>query len=64
MAKRNGPPTDSLRMSIDVLTPDIGFGVSEQLDVLDDPQYLFQHLEADSLSIIEQNDGQASLAIS
>jgi hypothetical protein len=40
--------------AIDVLTPDIDFGVSEQLDVLGDPQYLSQHLEADSLSTIEQ----------
>ena len=46
--------------AIDVLTPDIDFGVSEQLDTLDDPQYLSQHSEAD----IEQNDSQASLAMS
>ena len=46
-----------------MLTPDIDFGVSEQLDVLDDPQYLSQHSEADSLSTIEQNDSQASLAM-
>ena len=50
--------------AIDVLTPDIDFGVSEQLDVLDDPQYLSQHSEADSFSTIEQNDNQASLAMS
>jgi hypothetical protein len=50
--------------AIDVLTSDIDFGVSEQLDVLDDPQYLSQHSEADSLSTIEQNDSQASLAMS
>src|SRR5271156_2838635 len=50
--------------AIDVLTPDIDFGVSEQLDALDDPQYLSQHSEADSLSTIEQNDSQASLAMS
>ena len=50
--------------AIDVLTPNIDFGVSEQLDVLDDPQYLSQHSEADSLSTIEQNDSQASLAMS
>src|ERR1700722_1412601 len=57
---RNPPCTSA----IDVLTPDIDFGVSEQLDVLDDPQYLSQHSEADSFSTIEQNDSQASLAMS
>jgi len=38
--------------AIDVLPPDIDFGVSEQLDlqVLDDPQRLSQHSEVDSLS--------------
>jgi hypothetical protein len=41
-------------LAIDVLTPDIDFRVSEQLDVLGDPLYLSQHSEADSLSTIEQ----------
>jgi hypothetical protein len=48
------------------LAPDVDFGVSEQLDsqVSDDPQHLSQRSEADSLSTIEQNDNQASLAMS
>ena len=52
--------------AIDELAPNIDFGVSEQLDsqVLDDPQHLSQRSEADSLSTIEQNDSQASLAMS
>ena len=42
----------------------IGFGIPERSDVLDDPQHLPQLSEADSLSTIEQNDSQASLAMS
>ena len=52
--------------AVDELAPDVDFGVSEQLDsqVSDDPQHLSQRSEADSLSTIEQNDSQASLAMS
>jgi hypothetical protein len=52
--------------AIDMLPPDINFGVSEKLDsqVLDDPQHLSQQSEADSLSTTEQNDSQASLVMS
>ena len=52
--------------AVDELAPNVDFGVSEQLDsqVSDDPQHLSQRSEADSLSTIEQNDSQASLAMS
>jgi hypothetical protein len=32
-------------LAVNMLTSDIDFGVSEQLDVLDDPQYLSQYSE-------------------
>jgi hypothetical protein len=52
--------------AVDELAPDVDFGVSKQLNsqVSDDPQHLSQRSEADSLSTIEQNDSQASLAMS
>jgi hypothetical protein len=52
--------------AVDELAPDVDFGVSERLDsqVSDDPQHLSQRSEPDSLSTIEQNDNQASLAMS
>ena len=42
-------PMDLKRIysAINMLSPDIDFGISEQLNVLNDPQYLSQHSEVD-----------------